>query len=336
MKNNRKQKSKLKVGFIMDPIDQLLYWEDTSISIMEEAQKRGALLYYLLPEDIFYHQDRVLANGRKVNASLAAGIKVISKMRVDLSQLDVIINRKEPPFDLSYFHLTYLLDLVDKNVFIMNSPSAVRKANEKLYVLNFKEWAPPTVVTKQASVIEAFQKQLRTDVILKPLHQKGGIGISLLKYNSENITEILNKVTAQGTCWMVAQKFLKKNLMHGDKRILLLNGESIGQFQRIPKPGEFRSNISLGGRIAKASLTQREKEMILEIGPKLARDGLYFAGLDVVDEQLIEINVTSPAGIPELIQLEGSHPEVAVVDFLEHITEVKQRATNSECLFPVG
>jgi len=301
----------------MDKKEKLLYWEDTSISVMEESIHRGHQIYFIEPECMFFRDRSLYAEADRVNASLNEGVKVLERNVLDLARLDVIFNRKEPPFDLSYLYLTQMLEVISRKVFIVNSPRGVRKANEKLYILEFPKWIPPTLVSNNPIQIERFQDSIKADLILKPLDQKGGTGICLLPRDAKEKRRILSQATSIGTKWIIAQKFLKGNLTRGDKRILLLNGQPMGQFQRIPKKGEFRSNLSLGGRKARARLSARERKMISSIRTKLAEDGLYFVGLDVVDGYLIEINVTSPAGIPEITELEGIHPERRVVDFFE-------------------
>jgi len=317
MKHNPKGQKTLNIGFVMDPVEKLFYAEDTSISIMEEAQKRGHRIYYFEPHQLFFRNQNLHAHVRLVNASLANGVQVLSEKMFDLKKLDVVFNRKDPPFDLSYLYLTQMLEFLEPEVFVINSPRGLRKANEKLYIFEFARWIPPTIVSKNPFEIERFQKEKSFDLILKPLDQKGGAGIYLLPQNSKYRTRILSQATSMGTKWIMAQKFLKENVTKGDKRILLLNGKPLGQFRRIPKRGEFRSNLSLGGRTARASLTPREHHLIRSLRPQLLRDGLYFVGLDVINGYLVEINVTSPAGIPEITELEGKHLESHVVDFLE-------------------
>ena len=315
MKNN--QKHRLRIGFVMDPIRKILYREDTSVSIMEEAGNRGHRIYYIEPKNIFFKAGRLLALANRVRAGLKNGIHVLSEETLDLRSLDIVFNRKDPPFDLSYLYLTQILELLEPDVFVINSPRGVRKANEKLYILSFPQWIPPTIVSNNPVQIARFQREKKIDLILKPLDQKGGTGIALLPYGASDKKRTIGKMTRRGSRWIMAQKYLAQNSTHGDKRILLLNGKVIGAFQRIPKKGEFRSNLSLGGTALPARLTQREKRLIASIRPKLLKDGLYFVGLDVVAGYLIEINVTSPAGIAELIELEGRHPETSVVNFLE-------------------
>ncbi len=317
MKHNHKRRKRLQIGFIMDPMEKILLKWDTSIAIMMEAQNRGHHVFYIEPDNLFLRDNTLYAEVRKVTVSRRKGFQVLNRNVIDLKTLDIIFNRKEPPFDTSYLYLTQLLERLEPEVFVLNAPNGVRKANEKLYILEFPEWIPQTIVSNNPKQLESFQRKLRDSIILKPLDQKGGAGIKLLHYKSKKVSRILNQMTRHGKQWIMAQKFLKRSLTQGDKRILLLNGKVIGQFARIPKRGEFRANLSLGGKHMRTSLNAQERKLVQTLRPKLIRDGLYFVGIDVVAEKLIEVNVTSPAGITEINELEGRHPEVEVLDFLE-------------------
>ncbi len=308
---------KLKLAFLMDPMEKLLLEFDTSLIIMMEAQNRGHQIYYIEPREISYENGTLFANAREVIASSQFGFRVISQKPLDLNTCDVVFNRKEPPFDVGYLYLTQLLERLKPSVFVINSPVGVRTANEKLYILEFPDWIPDTFVSKNVDELEAFRKKQKTDLVIKPLDQKGGEGVVLLLRKNKKPREILSQATYCGTKWVMAQTYLKKVIAEGDKRILLLNGEIVGQYKKIPKKGEFRANLSLGAKFLKTSITAQEEKLVRALKPKLIRDGLYFAGIDVVEGKLIEINVTSPAGIPEINALEGTHPEIRVVDFLE-------------------
>lgn len=307
----------LKIAFMMDSMEHILLKWDTSMGIMIEAQKRGHQIFYLEPKDLFAENGSLYGKVREVRVSRKRGFEVLKVQTFNLKTFDIIFNRKEPPFDISYLYLTYFLELAEPEAFVINSPKGLRKANEKFYILEFAKWIPPTFVSNNPERIEAFQQKLKCDLILKPLDLKGGAGIKLLPLGSQKTRVILRRATRNGEKWIMAQKFLKKNLTSGDKRILVLNGEPIGQFGRIPKRGEFRANLSLGGKHVRARLAPAEKKLVRALKPKLLRNGLYFVGIDVVDGKLIEINVTSPAGITEINLLEGKHPEVQVVNFLE-------------------
>ena len=318
MKHNQNRRKSLNIAFIMDPMEKLSLEWDNSMAIMIEAQKRGHRILYLEPRNLFVRNDRVLADAREVRVSRKSGFHVLKRKTIDLKKTcDVVFNRKEPPFDVSYFYLTYILELLEPEIFVINSPSGIRAANEKFYILQFPKWIPPTLVSNDPKRIEEFQKQQKNDLILKPLDEKGGMGIVLLPRNSGNSRRILKKATQNGAKWIMAQKFLKQNLISGDKRILLLNGEVIAYYRKIPKPGEYRANLSLGGKNVRTSLTKRELRLVEALRPKLLADGLYFVGIDVIDGWLLEINVTSPAGLTEFTELEETQSEVQVVDFLE-------------------
>ena len=306
-------------------MEKLLLKYDTSLMIMMEAQNRGHQIYYIEPREITYQNNSLYADAREVIASSQFGFRVVSKESLDLKTCDVVFNRKEPPFDLGYLYLTQLLECLEPKVFVINSPAGVRKANEKLFILKFPEWIPETLVSRNMEEIEAFFKKQKADIILKPLDQKGGEGVMLLPSKTKKPREILSQVTLCGTKWIMAQRFLKRNLTDGDKRILLLNGEILGQYRKIPKKGEFRANLSLGATYVKTDVSAQEGKLVLALQSKLLSDGLYLAGIDVVDEKLIEINVTSPAGIPEINELERIHPEVRVVNFLEKQANVIAR-----------
>ena len=316
MKHNSKARRCLRIGFVMDPMKDLVEG-DTSSTIMMEAEKRGHEIWYIEPKDLYVKNSAVFSKAKQVCVSGGPRFQVLKSAEFQLSKLNLVFNRKDPPFDVSYLHLTQVLELIANRVPIVNDPVGVRKANEKLYILEFPKWIPPTLVTQNPAQIEKFQNKLKSTLILKPLDQKGGTGIQLLPRQSKAKKRILNQITRHGKKWIMAQKFLKINLTRGDKRILFLNGKVIGQYRKIPKPGEFRANISLGGNYERTDLTKRERQMARELGPQFIRDGLYFVGIDAVDGFLIEINVTSPAGITEIIELEGKHPEVEVVNLLE-------------------
>lgn len=316
MKNNPQDKRALQFGFVMDPMEDLVEGDSSSV-IMMEAQNRRHQIWYIEPNDLRVRNDSVWAEAKKVFVSEGPKFRILDRKEIDLGSLDLIFNRKDPPFDVSYLHLTQILELLTKRLPVVNHPAGVRKANEKLYILEFPKWIPPTLVTKNPAAVEQFQNEIKDTLILKPLDQKGGTGIRLLPFRSKTKKRTIHLATQSGNKWIMAQKFLKINLESGDKRILFLNGKVIGQYRKIPKSGEFRANIARGGRCVRASLTERERRMARELGPKFVRDGLDFVGIDVVDSFLIEINVTSPAGLTELTELEGQHPEGEVVNFLE-------------------
>ncbi len=321
MKKRNRKADPLVIGFVMDPMETLDYDYDSSIALMMEAENRGHEVVYIEPKDIYPLGNKVFAEARYVSITdRSKGFRIRTKRTVDLGSLDAIVNRKDPPFDLAYLYLTQILELLEPKVFVMNSPAGLRKANEKLFILNFPDWIPPTLVTNQPDRIQDFQNKIHSNLIIKPLDRKGGSGIKLLSMKNRQNKLQLRQITQNGTQWVMAQKFIESVRAKGDKRILLLNGEVLGCFQRIPKKGEFRANLCLGGDYQISQLTSLEKKLVSVIAPTLIKHGLYFVGIDVIDHFLIEANVTSPAGITVLNELEEKRLEVKVMDFLEKRT----------------
>jgi glutathione synthase len=198
---------------------------------------------------------------------------------------------------------------VVKKTWVINHPRGIRDANEKLFGLRFAKWSPPTVVTSSIEEILSFQKKIRSDLVVKPLYEKGGKGVFLLKREARSARAFIRKATRQEKEIVIAQKFLPLPSARGDKRILLWKDEILGVFGRIPPPGDFRSNLSLGGKFIRCSLSAREKRLTREVSRELIRRGLFWVGLDVREGWLIEVNVTSPAGLVELDQLYGGATE---------------------------
>ncbi len=210
MEHNVKGRRSLNIGFVMDPMEKLLYRYDSSIAIMKELQKRGHLIFYLEPKNIFYASRSVYGDVRQVSVGKKNRFEIKARKTIDLKTLDIVFNRKDPPFDISYLYLTQLLALLEPGVFVANSPRGLQKANEKLYILEWAQWIPPTIVTSDPEKIEAFWRSQKTNVILKPLDQKGGKGILLLPKKARRVNQILGRATSGGTRWVMAQKFIKQ------------------------------------------------------------------------------------------------------------------------------
>jgi glutathione synthase len=231
--------------------------------------------------------------------------------------LDCIFLRKEPPFNYDYLSCTYLLDLIDRDVFILNNPTGVRNANEKLSIYNSSSVAPESIVAYRRDLInQALKNSSIKDLVLKRIDQKGGIGV--YKSNKRDLysRSFRDKRILSGASPTVIQKFIHHEKT-GDKRVLILDGKILGSFSRLPGRGDFRANMSLGGKARRSQVTARDKFIVRTILPYLKRNGLSFAGIDIIGGFLTEINVTSPAGIPEINDFEGTRLEENVVDFLE-------------------
>ena len=277
-------------AFILDPLERLdLPW-DTSLSLVRELNRLGHRTVLFVAASLVSRKNEV--HGTR------------SHKKWNLADFDAVFIRKDPPFDSAYLALTYLLEPVAKKTWVINHPRGIRNANEKLFGLRFPKWSPPSIVTSSIEEILSFQKKTGSDLVIKPLYEKGGKGVFLLK-PTKGARHLLKKATGNELEMVIAQKFLPLPAGRGDKRILLWKDKILGAFERIPPPGDFRSNLSLGGKFVACSVSDREKKLTREVARELIREGLFWVGLDVRRGWLIEVNVTSPAGLVELDRLYG-------------------------------
>ena len=289
---------------------------DSSISLMMESEKRGHQVLYAEPKDLRLTERALLVNVKQVSVS-RKGFHVHSEFSIPAERANCVFIRKDPPFDLEYLYLTYILEPLSKKTLVINSPAGIRNANEKIWMLKWVKWVPESLVTKDPEAILKFQEKISSDLILKPLHEKGGAGILFLPQTSNRRGGIANRATKEGRQTVIAQKFLKRGLKEGDKRIVVWDGEILGAFGRVPKPGEFRANLSLGGIAKKVKVSKREKQIVREMSGAFRKNGLIFVGLDLIDGFLTEVNVTSPAGIYDLHDLYGISIERRMIDWVE-------------------
>jgi glutathione synthase len=304
-------------AFIMDPLEKLdLPW-DTSLGLLRELARRGHETVLFTLSSLSLSSGRVQGGGRLIQPLGNHRYRQGPKKEFDLARFKAVFIRKDPPFDSNYLALTYLLEPLAKQTVVINHPRGIRNANEKLFALSFPRWSPPTLVSPNAVEILAFQKKIRSDLVVKPLYEKGGKGISLLKRGARQRENLLRKATRGGGETVLAQKFIPLPKGEGDKRILLWKGKILGAFLRIPRPGEFRSNLSLGGRFESCAITLREKRLVSSLRSPLLREGLLFVGIDVRAGKLMEVNVTSPAGLVELEWLYGRGATRKLADDLE-------------------
>ena len=313
---------KLKLGFVLDPPEKIKCLEDTSFYIMKEAYERGHEVFYIDSRHIYAQGANILALAETVSVDFNDGFKKSKGFDgFDISQLDLLFIRKDPPFDAHYLYLTYLLEHLKGKVPMLNDPVGIRNANEKLYILNFPEWIPETCVASSLSVLRSFVNKAG-DVVLKPLNERGGIGITRTRRHDADQEKVISGMLSQyGT--VMAQKFLPQVQDEGDMRVLVLNGEILGCYARIPPRGDFRVSVVRDGRYEKRIPGDREREIAKNLAPRFLADGLYFVGLDLIGGLISEINVTSPAGIPEINHFAGEQLEKKVVDSLEQIAYTK-------------
>ena len=290
------------IGIVMDPISAINLKKDSSFAMLLAAQAKGWSLYYMEQQDLFLHQGIVSAEMKplRVFQNIEKWFELEDSQTLPLADLDVILMRKDPPFDMEYIYSTYLLEQAEAaGVLVVNHPQSLRDANEKLYTAWFPQCCPPTLVTRKKHLIGEFHQQ-HQDIILKPLDGMGGASVFRVKQDDANFNVIIETLTDHGRKSVMVQKFIPE-IIDGDKRILLINGEPIPYaLARIPAKGETRGNIAAGGRAEGRPLTEHDRWICEQVGPTLRKKGLLFVGLDVIGNYLTEINVTSPTCIREL------------------------------------
>src|SRR5271155_4474509 len=308
-----------KFAFIMDPLERVLVDKDTTFVFMLEAQFRGHENYFLGIRDLYARGPNVIARARRCEVMRGnPHYKFLDDgAEYPLETFEAVFMRKDPPADAAYLYATMLLSLADsRRTFVLNDPAGLREANEKLYSLNFPDAIPPKLVTYEIPRLKTFLDEQGGEMIVKPLDGHGGEGVFLVNKKDRNLGAILETVTQYETRLIMAQRYLPE-ARNGDKRLIVLDGEPLGCTLRVPRDDENRGNIHVGGNCVKAPVTARDREICRMLKPRLARDGLYFVGLDIIGDYLTEVNVTSPTGVQEIDRLDGANLEAAVVDFVE-------------------
>lgn len=307
----------LRVACQMDPIERIDIRGDSTFAILLEAQKRGHELFYYTPPDLSLHGDKLLARGQtlKVEDKVGAHYKLSHPRIENLADQDVVLLRQDPPFDMAYITTTHLLERIHPKTLVVNDPASVRNAPEKIFVLDFLDLMPPTIVTRSIDDVQAFRREMG-DVILKPLYGNGGAAIFRLTKddtNTASLVELFQTVFREP--FMVQQ--YRPEVQFGDKRIILVDGKFAGAINRVPATGETRSNLHVGGTAVPTELTEREEEICARLGPELKKRGLLFTGIDVIGPYLTEINVTSPTGIRQVKQFGGADIAALIWDGIE-------------------
>ncbi len=291
-----------KLGIVMDPIATIHPHKDTSLRLLLEAISREYQLYYMLATDLFIAENKAYAEASvlEVYDNDTAWYSLDTPEQLSLATLDVILMRKDPPFNMDYIYATYILQYAQiDGVLVINDPAALRDANEKMFILNFPACIPPTLVASRDDHLRKFIQQ-QQHVVLKPLDGMGGMSIYTVKANDDNITVILQTLTHFGQTPIMAQQYIPE-IKQGDKRILLINGEPVPYaLARIPASGESRGNLAAGGKGVSRNLTERDYWICQQLAPVLKQKGLLFVGIDVIGDYLTEINVTSPTCLREL------------------------------------
>lgn len=297
----------IKIGVVMDPIAGIKTKKDSTLAMLLAAQRRGWDVLYMELNDLHMRDGQALARLRPITVAddPANWFELGPVETATLAQLDVILMRKDPPFDTEYIYATYLLEQAErKGVLVVNKPEGLRDANEKLFTAWFPECCPPTLVTREALDIRAFLEEV-TDIILKPLDGMGGTSIFRIRQGDPNVSVVIETLTNRGRRYTMAQQYVPA-ITEGDKRILLIDGEPVPYaLARIPAAGETRGNLAAGGTGEGRVLTERDRWICAHVGPTLRARGLMFVGLDVIGDYLTEINVTSPTCIRELDAIYG-------------------------------
>jgi glutathione synthase len=309
----------MRLVYVMDPVEGLLRDKDTTLAFLRAAAARGHENLHALKRDVFAKEGEVFASVRPIALGTSASEPACvlgAPFETNLADVGAVLIRKDPPFDAEYLYTTLLLERLRGRTLLVNDPRGLRDANEKLYTLHFKAFAPKTMVSADRERILAFMEEVGGNAVVKPLDGAGGAGVMMLSRGDKNNRAILDLLTTEGQKFAMVQEYLPA-VRAGDKRVLLLDGEVLGAINRIPRADDLRSNIHVGGRVEPIEVTAEERAVVQGIAPKLKADGLYFVGLDFIGGKLTEVNVTSPTGIQELSRHVGRDVAVDVIAWIE-------------------
>jgi glutathione synthase len=299
----------LKVAVQMDPIDRIDIRGDSTFAMMLEAARRGHEMFYYLPQHLALDEGKVIARGSTVHVTDKIGdhFKLSDARKVDLSTFDTVLLRQDPPFDMGYITTTHLLERIHPKTLVVNNPAEVRNAPEKIWVLDFPDLMPPTLVTRNSEDVLEFREKYK-DIIIKPIYGNGGASVFRIQPGDTNLGALIEMFHMAFREPFMVQQY-RPEVRSGDKRIILIDGEVAGAINRVPAEGETRSNMHVGGTPKPTELTPRDQEICARLGPELKRRGLIFTGIDVIGPYLTEINVTSPTGIRQVKAFGG--PDIA-------------------------
>jgi len=296
----------MKIAIQMDHISTIHIKGDTSFALCLEAQQRGHQLFHYTPDRLTMRDGLVSAamEPLQVRDRLGDHFTLGEKMPMDLTQMDVVLLRQDPPFDMNYITTTHLLERIHPKTLVINDPVSVRNAPEKIFVTEFADLMPPTLITKDIDEVRRFRHEFG-EIIVKPLYGNGGAGVFHLTEQDDNLTSLLEMFALQYREAFIVQRYLPA-VREGDKRIILIDGEAVGAINRVPAQGDARSNMHVGGQAEKSALTAREEEICARLKPALKQRGFILVGIDVIGGWLTEINVTSPTGLREVKNFGGA------------------------------
>ncbi len=307
----------LNVAVQMDPVETIDVAGDSTFALLMEAQRRGHTVFYYLTGRLSQKGSEIYATGCDLHLREQAGDHFTKgePYRARLDGFDVVLMRQDPPFDMAYITATHMLEQVHPDTLVVNDPREVRNAPEKMFVMQYRDLMPPTLITRDTDEVKAFRAE-HGDIIVKPLYGNGGEGVFRLARGDENLNSLLELFQQIFREPFMVQKYLSA-VREGDKRIILVDGEPAGAINRIPAQGDVRSNMHVGGTPLATELTGRDREICAAIGPALKSRGLIFAGIDVIGDALTEINVTSPTGIREVKRFGGADIASLIWDAIE-------------------
>jgi glutathione synthase len=308
---------KLNVAVQMDPIAAIDIAGDSTFAMMVEAQRRGHRLFHYHVKSLAWQSGVLSATGEQVEVRDTQGNHVTSSPseKIDLATQHVILMRQDPPFDMAYITATHLLDRIHPKTLVVNDPTEVRNAPEKLYLLDYQQFMPETLITRDVADIEAFRRE-HDNIILKPLYGNGGAGVYKSSRDDMNFGSVMEMFQQLYPEPFIAQRYLPE-VRQGDKRIILVDGKVAGAINRVPAQHDHRSNMHAGGLAAPTTLTKREEEICEALGPDLKKRGLIFTGIDVIGDYMTEINVTSPTGIKQVKRFGGNDIAAMIWDAIE-------------------
>jgi glutathione synthase len=325
------QSEPLNVGFLMDPLERVLVHHDTTFALMLATQARGHHVFCFEQHQLSFAYRRPAVQAREVEVQPVQGahFRVLATKTLGVDELDVLWLRKDPPVDTAFLHATQLVEAsAARAPLFVNAPAGLRGASEHLWALRFPELSPQTLVSADVGELKAFIEEAPDGAVLKPVEGHGGEGVVLLTRGDRNIASLLELYTRRGTEWAMLQRYLSEARV-GDKRILVLDGEPLGAVLRVPREDDHRGNLAAGGKPVRSPLTAKDRALCERLAPHLRAEGLHFVGLDVIGDWLTEVNVTSPTGLVEVAELDGTPLADRVVASVEKKARARPGAAKS-------
>jgi glutathione synthase len=317
----------VRVLFVIDPLDRLGLAGDTSYALMLECAARGWDVWTCQIEHLGLVHDDAIADAAPTIVTPATtpaeAFQLEARVGKRLADFDVVLMRKDPPVDVAYLHATWILEHARGKTLLVNDPRGLRELNEHLAVLRFPELTPPTIVTRSIERLRAFQREQGGTIVVKPVDGFGGLGIFVVRDGDGNASSILETSTGAGTRWTIAQRYLPE-VVEGDKRVLVVDGEPIGAVLRVPATAEARGNLHVGGRAVKATVDARDREIARALAPTLRELGQVFVGLDVIGGMLTELNITSPTGVRHVSRLDDRNAAAPIIDAFERLARARR------------